>query len=525
MTRPAPESRERDRSFSLGALLVFACLVAILTNAHEPWHDELQAWRLAIDSTSLADLVRNLRYEGHPIFPYLLFRALGVASRFWTYAIIAHAVIACGCAWIVLRYAPFDRLHRLLIIFGYYFVFEYAVIVRPYGLGMLLALAACALWCATQRREKTAVVLLILAANTSAVGLALALALGFGFTVDATEEWGERWWTQRSRRRAVGVAFAIALLVAVTVALQILPPADAMYRGGSLEPSQSGLWLVGRSLSTPARALLPFAGTLADGSTQWNTWALSPSSRTQVVLTDLLALALFLVGALVVSRRRSALSLWAAGCGGFMVYFTLFHPGAARHHGYIVVTFIAAAWLAYARPRTRWAPSVARMLDRLEPFRMPALTLLLLPMVGAAVQLGRADRVEQFASDSEIVALLRRDHLDELPIVGVSYPWSQSVAALLDRPVYLTAEGRAGTWVNAGRVRYDHPTSALLDATVRELSTTHCQVVVLTDRDPLFSPWLQPQLRHLAPRGVTPMSGRAVDVWLATAPRCAATGR
>lgn len=519
------DSHGRDRLFALGSLLVYACLVAILANRHEPWHDELQAWRLAIDSPSLAELVQNRRYEGHPVFPYLLFRALGLASRAWTAVVMANAVIACGSAWIVLRYTPFSRLQRLLIVCGYYFLFEYAVIVRPYGLGMLFALAACAAWCATVRRELIAVVLLILLANTSAVGLALALALGFSFTMDATEDWGQRWWTQPSRLRAVTVVLAIASLVTISVALQIMPPHDAVYQGGGLGPSQSTLSSVGRSLSLPARAVLPFAGTLADGSTQWNTWAFSPSSRTQVVLTALVALAVLLAGALVVSRRKSALWLWALGCTGFMVYFTVFHPGAVRHHGYIVITFIAAAWLAYTGPPTAWAPSVVRLLDRLEPLRMPTLTLLLLPMVGAVLQLGRADRVQQFASASEIVTRLRRDHLVDLPIVGASYPWSQPVAALLDRPIYLTAEGRFSTWVDAGRVRYDRPASAMLDSAVRELSSEHCQVLVLSDSDTLFSPWLRPQLRRVSPRGAVPMSGRAVDVWLATASRCAASAR
>ncbi len=525
MTAPLQAPRVKDRSFALATLLVFACLVAVLATWHEPWHDELQTWRLAIDSRSLADLVQNRRYEGHPVLPYLLLRALGLASRAWTSAMLAHAVIACASAWIVLAHAPFSRLHRVLIVFGYYFVFEYAVIVRPYGLGMLLALAACAGWCAPQRRGKTAAVLLILLANTSAVGLALGIALAFGFTVDASDDWGDRWWKQPSRLRVLAVAVAVVTLVVITVALQILPPADAVYRGGGAGGSHESLWLVGRSVSLPARALLPFAGSLPDGSTQWNTWVFEPTSRSQVVLTDLLGLALVLAGAVVVSRRRSALLLWVAACPGFLVYFAFFHPGGVRHHGYIVIALIVAAWLAYARPRTRWTPAFARAIDRLEPLRAPTLTLLLLPMVGAALQLARADREQQFASASQIVALLRRDHLLELPIVGASYPWSQPVAALLDRPIYLTAEGRSSTWVDAGRVRYDRPARAMLDSAVRALSSTHCRLLVLSDSDTRFSPWLLPQMHRVSPRAVTPMSGRAVDVWLAIAPHCAATAR
>ena len=523
MTPLVQATRTQSDSFAPCAMLCFAALLALLLGRHEPWHDELQAWRLAMDSASLTDLIRNLRYEGHPVFPYLLLQMLARACRSWTAVVSVHALIACANAWIVLRYAPFTRLHRLLVVFGYFFIYEYAVIARPYGLGMLCAFAACAAWCAPRRREATAAILLIVLANTSAVGLALAIALAFGFTVDAMDDWGARWWEVRSRLRTVAIGWTVVALVSLAVSLQILPPTDAVYRGGGSDVSERGLWLIGRALSLPARAMLPFAGTLPDGTTQWNTWVFEPGSRAQVVLTDLLSCMTVLAGALVVSRRRSALLLWLMGCGGFIVFFTLFHPGAARHHGYIVVLFIAAAWLAFARTGTPWRLSVARTLDRLEPLRRPMFTLLLLPMLGAALQLGRADAGQQFASATQIVALLGNEGLIELPIIGASYPWSQPIAALLDRPISLPIEGRDGTWVNAGRVRRDRSASALIDSTVRDLSVVHCRVIVLTDSETPVSTWLGAQLHRVSAVGLIPMSGKAVDVWIATAPRCGGT--
>ncbi len=521
MTQLGQATHKQSDWFAPCALLLFAALLAQLIRRHEPWHDELQAWRLAMDSASPIDLIRNLRYEGHPLFPYLLLRILTRASRSWSAVIIAHALIACGSAWIVLRHAPFGRLHRLLVVFGYFFIFEYGVIARPYGLGMFFALAACAAWCAPRRRETTAAILLILLANTSAVGLALAIALAFGFTIDAMDNWGARWWVVHTRLRSVISVWAVVALVTLAVSLQILPPADAVYRGGGAEVSTAGLWLIGRALSLPARAMLPFASTMTDGSTQWNTWAFEPASRMQVVLTDLLSCLIVLAGAVVVSRRRSALLLWLVGCGGFLVYFTLFHPGAVRHHGYIAVLFIAAAWLAFERAGSPWRAAVARVLDRFEPFRMPMFTLLLLPMLGAALQLARADTGQQFASASGIVTLLQHDRLRDLPIVGASYPWSQPVAALLDRPIALPIEGRNGTWVDAGRVRYDRSASDLIDSTVLDLSANHCRVIVLIDDEAEVSPWLRAQLRPVSVAGLRPMSGRAVEVWIAVAPRCA----
>ena len=515
-SEPARESA----AFARWSLLLFAGLLTLLNRWHEPWHDELQAWRLAIDSGSLADLVRNLRYEGHPVLPYLLFRLLGLVSRSWTAAVVAHAAIACGSAWLVLRHAPFTRLHRLMIVFGYYFLYEYAVIVRLYGLGMLLALAACAAWCAPRRRAVLTALLLILLANTSAVGLALAMAMAFGFTVDATEEWGACWWILPARLRPVVVVSIVTVLVALFSAWQIIPPSDAVYRGGGVMEADLSLSMLGRALSIPARALLPFAGRGTDGTTQWSTWAFDPSSRGQVVLVDLLSCLVVAACALVVSRRRSAVVLWLAGSGGFMLYFALFHPGAVRHHGYVMVLFLVAVWLASAGEKTQWRAPMDRLLDRVGDMRGASFTVLLLPLPCAALQLARADATQQFASASEIVMLLRREKLDTMPIVGASYPWSQPVAALLDRPIALPIEGRFGTWVDAGRARHDRPAAALIDSTVEHLFATQCRAVVLTDTGTPLSPWLTARSRRLSPVGVTPMSGRSVAVWIATAQRC-----
>ncbi len=509
-----------DRAFALVALLVFAGITTILSTWHEPWHDELQAWRIALDSASLTELVRNVRYEGHPLFPFLLLRALGLVSRAWTSVVIAHVLIACGNAWIVLRYAPFSRLHRLLIIFGYFFVFEYAVIVRPYGLGMLFGLAACAAWCAPRRRVALTAVLLLLLANTSAVGLALGLALGCGFLLDAAEDWGDWRWSPRARAGAMAAGVLVVTVVAITMAWSMMPPADSGYRGGTGDNARK-LQFVARSISLPARAFLPFPPIDVDGSTRWNSWAFG-STQTQLIVADLVAVALVLAGALVVARRRSALVLWAMAVGGFYAFFTLLHPGSFRHHGYIVVAFIAAAWLAYARPSSRWTESLARVLHRLEPARAPLLTFLLLPMIGAAWQLARADRDQQFASGPQVVEVLRSEHLIDLPIVGDAYPWSQPVAALLDRPVFLPRENRATTWVSNGYVRHGLSADVILDRTIRAFFRTHCQVVVLANNKRQFSPWLMRRLERVSPPPpMRPMSDIALSVWLATAPRCA----
>lgn len=73
---------------------------------HEMWRDELQAWMIARDSSSLSDLFRNLRYEGHPglwhscLYFITRFTRNPIAMQFF------HLLLATGVIFIFTRFSP-----------------------------------------------------------------------------------------------------------------------------------------------------------------------------------------------------------------------------------------------------------------------------------------------------------------------------------------------------------------------------------------------------------------------------------
>src|ERR1700677_3760207 len=53
---------------------VFFLIVLFGLIHHEMWRDELQAWLLARDSHSVFELLKNMRYDGHPpLWHFFLF--------------------------------------------------------------------------------------------------------------------------------------------------------------------------------------------------------------------------------------------------------------------------------------------------------------------------------------------------------------------------------------------------------------------------------------------------------------------
>ncbi|HYW50455.1 MAG TPA: hypothetical protein VE861_07610 [Gemmatimonadaceae bacterium] len=509
-----------ERRFSWASLLVFAVVTAFLCSRHEPWHDELQAWRIAIDSGSIRELLANLRYEGHPPLFHAVLRVLGLVSPSWTAAVVLHWLIACGSAWLVLRHAPFSRMHRALIVAGYFMAFEYAVIVRPYGPGLFCALAACAAWCAPVRRGRVAAAFLVLMANTSALGAMVAVSIGVALLIDATVHGGSTWWSVSRNRRRAAIASAFALTTLVTVALLVLPPSDADFRGGIGTPFTERLWMIGLAMSAPARVFAPLAGSFPDGTVAWSTWLFEPAVRADVIVTNLAAMLVVVAGCVITSRRLASFVLWVAACAGLLAFFGLIYLGSMRHHGHLFIALLAASWLAFAPRRTEMPDPLGRRTVRLQPWRERLLTVLLVPMVAGTVQVGVAEIRSPFSDAQSAATYIARSPQRSLPIVGMSYTWSQPVAALLGRPVHFPSEARVSTFLARTNVVEGALLGARTDSVVQSLLREHCGVLLLTGKtDTAFIDMRSARRLRSAPQ--TPLSDNPIDVWLIGARRCA----
>lgn len=105
---------------------------------HEPWRDEIQALLIVQHSQSLTELIQNIRYEGHPILWFIILYILkSVHLGIWGMKII-HWLFISGAVYILLFKSRLKLIWKLLLPFGYYFLFEYNAICRNYSIGILL---------------------------------------------------------------------------------------------------------------------------------------------------------------------------------------------------------------------------------------------------------------------------------------------------------------------------------------------------------------------------------------------------
>jgi hypothetical protein len=323
--------------------LVIACYLSLVLPTalnHEMWRDEVQAWLIVRDSSSVTELYSHLRYEGHPGLWYLslmLLQRLNLpleAMQVW------HACIGLAIAFIIVRHAPFSRIQRALLPLGYFFVYEYEVKCRGYSLGILAVLLICVLY--KERFVKSTFIwigiLIALAANTSIMGLIIASSITIGITVEVIQ----LWLFSDGKKMPISILKLTVGYICILTGLSLsiifsLPASDfAMDTETLLKPA---LYRIIDLLNYVSESYLHLftASTFGAKRDILSNLIVSISWGTSV-----LAIAFFL------HRLRNNLSIFAVytlGSLGLLIFFYVKYSGAVWHHGHLFIILIISLWL------------------------------------------------------------------------------------------------------------------------------------------------------------------------------------
>lgn len=353
-------------------LALYSAVIAFGIHQHIPWADESQAWMLAHEVSLPTLLVHNLHYEGTPGLWHVLLKLLQLLHFSFTAARwVAGGIAAAGTA-VLLAYAPFPRIIRLLLPFSFFLAYQDAVIARSYVLFAIVAFTAAALLRSNRTRPLQLALILGLMANISLHALLASGALA----IVAVTLW--RHHSDRPRRPLLPAI--LLLLLFWTAAITTMAPArDVDFSAGNnvwrslcrLE-NQLGIPAVAppsiNSLHMAGLPRAPLPTHLHAGPQQaWHKLA-----RTLAVITYPLAtyrwLAL-LLGALVAAQSRRlpgsipppSSPTGPIGLVPYLVLVVIFTSLylEPRHAGMVFTTFVVAAWLTWP---TRTALTSSRLI-------------------------------------------------------------------------------------------------------------------------------------------------------------------
>ena len=167
------KTKKANTIFIIVVLIIYMIITFIGVIKHESWSDEAQAWLIARD-LSIPEIWSQMRYEGHSCLWHLIlvpFAKLGlpfdsIKLISWIFLVIS--------VFLILKYSPFNKFTKLLIIFSAPFIYYYPCISREYCLLPLLISLISILYQDKKKHPYLYAVLLALLCNVHIIAIPFA---------------------------------------------------------------------------------------------------------------------------------------------------------------------------------------------------------------------------------------------------------------------------------------------------------------------------------------------------------------
>jgi hypothetical protein len=462
-----------NHPYAIVLTAIFLLVGTIVAVHHEMWRDELQAWLIARDSTSLIELFRHLKYEGHPGLWHVLLMPLSRITQSPVIMQVSHLLITTTTVYLFVRYAPFNQFQKFLFVFGYFPVYEYSILCRNYGIGLLLICLFCILF--SRRYSKFLLVgaILFLLGHTSVHALIIVIAIGCGLMLDFL--------LTRKRVLAEGhngewqiwVGFSLIALGIITSVLQLNPPADTGFAIAwkwdfDVEHLRKVVKIMTRAFFPIPKAELGFWGSQ---------WLENYAFFTGIQLH--LSYLLMIWFALVLLRKPSALLTYLMGTIGLLTFFYVKYFGSMRHHGFLFLLFITVAWVyqhcgeikleRLSRLSTAWGKSLS-----------PILTLILVFHFIGGITAIRMDYRHVFSYGKRTAEYIKAANMQDMLMVGHGdFAVSTVVGYLEQDAVHYMRGDRPGSFVRWDNLRNHDVSNEQVVQKAKELRDEQKQAVLI----------------------------------------------
>jgi hypothetical protein len=451
-----------QQKFPILLTLLFALICGLGMARHEMWRDELQIWMLVRDSGSLLDLFQNLRYEtGHPFLWYLCLYGVSRLTRQPIAMQGVHLAIATAAVYLLARYSPFTRWQQGLFAFGYFSLFEFGIISRNYGLGMLLLFGVCVLFPQRHQRYWPIALLLFLACNTNFYAMLCAVAIAAMLILERVLP-SYQGWKAPLRQWDAGLSLGIVALGLVLCGLQLITPADAGIETSGVKPLS-----LNRVVSAIALIWKSYAPLPVPSLHFWN--------KNLVREGDAAFLSVLLViGAIAVFIRKPLiLFLYSSGTGAIVLMSLLKHGGGLRHWGFAFVLFVVCLWLATDLPDAAYRPPRfwLRLHHWLTQKQNSFFTVILsLQLLAGGFAYGM-DWVFPFSQAQATSQFIQQQPMTELALIGDRDWAALTVSGFLDQPLFYPASDREGTFLIWNDQRRDRALPEVIERSQQHLIT------------------------------------------------------
>ena len=449
--------RKSNSTFTVVLTLAFlACSFIGILN-HEMWGDEIQAWLIARDSSSIGELFKNLRYESHP---GLWHACLYLITRF-THNPVAmqlfHLLLATSVIYIFVKFSPFTNLQKSLFSFGYFPFYEYSIISRNYGIGVLLIFSFCALFQTRKQSYLLLASILFLLANTNIYALVITISLSLTLLFECIVN-RKIFWALSARKLDTTISIIVVILGVVSSVIQIIPPADSSFITNGLTVG----WTTGLniqrlqdSISTIWMSYVPVPNF--SNHAFWNTNILVSGDNTSGLIGVVSSLGLFVFFLGSFFKKPVALFLYFSGTIGIILFEYLKFIGWMRHYGNLFILLIACLWISSYYSQSESSRTTKSMFTRFfrisviasdfNNYKNKFITLLLCTHVIAGTFAFSIDLYEPFSMSKKSASFIQIRHMDNMLFAGTNDYAASALSGYLNKKIYYPNVNRFGSFI------------------------------------------------------------------------------
>ena len=323
------------------------------------------------------------------------------------------------CAYLFLRYAPFKRIISLLIVFGYFFIYEYHIISRNYALSVLLIAIVFILLSKPVKNHYLIVICLLLLSLTHLYSIIISSGLCLIFIY-------------LNRENKTKYFYFFVLVVCLFILYSLKVPADHFlfkYDNDSFLSFKR----IGKAFSIYLKGMLPFPDFTS--AKVWNTNLIVAGSKT---LGALISLLIFIIPLFIFKNSKLVL---------FFFYFTTLSIClfiylspiivANRHCGFVFVILIFSFWLK----------KLLYPLPILEnSFYNKTAFIVLLAHVLSGFYIFFMDLKNPFSNSKNIADFIKLNNLDSKEIYLSNLSSGPPVSAYLNKKIFYLETGQKNSF-------------------------------------------------------------------------------
>ena len=476
-----------DKHYALGLTVLFLAVGAFTASHHEMWRDEIQAWLLARDSTSIFNLFANLKYEGHPGLWHLCLMPLSRITHSPVMMQMLHLLITGVTVYLFVRYSPFNWFQKLLFCFGYFVIYEYAIVARNYALGLLLITVFCVLFKERYKRFISVGCVLFLLAHTSVHALIVTIAIGIALCCEYLV--GGRFFESLNQeieaiknKRPIWIGFALIGIGIITAVLQLNPPPDTGFAVAwnfnfEVKRVNDIAKLISRAYLPVTRPVLGF----------WGSNILTTYPFFQAIQVPLCYFLMFL-SVLLFFKRPTALLTYLISTFGLLAFFYVKYHGSIRHHGFLFLTFLMCYWIYRDSPaislgQTEQQDTDSTMHRVFNKAGTVLLTLLLICHAMGGITAVRMEHRHIFSYGKLTAEYIKSQGMQDHPIVADKDSAASTVVGYLPkRQVYYPRGSRLGSFIRWDKTRTVVSKARVIEAAKTLSVQTDKEVLIISNR-------------------------------------------